>query len=114
MSGTIIFVAWKLINFDVIRPLVLRDGRGIRPVSRETDLSRNPIKSYVQTASPPSCQRQIRPLRHKLNGFETRLQAWYDLDRKRPRRQRRTTLQRYERLVVPLGALLANALPGSE
>ena len=83
-----------------IRRLVLRDGRSIRAVSRETGLSRNTIKKYVQTASPPSYQRKMPPVRHKLIGFETRLQERYDLDLKRPRRERRTALQLYERLVL--------------
>ena len=83
-----------------IRRLVLRDGRSIRAVSRETGLSRNTIRKYVETASPPSYQRQMPPVRHKLSGFETRLQERYDLDLKRPRRERRTALQLYERLVL--------------
>ena len=69
-------------------------------MSRETGLSRNTIKKYVQTASPPSYQRQMPPVRHKLSGFETGLQERYDLDLKRPRRERRTALQLYERLVL--------------
>ena len=82
-----------------IRRLVLRDGRSIRSVSRETGLSRNTIKKYVQTASPPSYQRQMPPVRHKLSGFEARLQERYELDLKRPRRERRTALQLYEQLI---------------
>jgi len=95
-----------------IRRLVLRDGRSIRAVSRETGLSRNTIKKYVQTASPPSYQRQMPPVRHKLSGFETRLHERYELDLKRPRRERRTALQLYERLVLPLRTLRRNAQRG--
>ena len=63
-----------------VRRLVFQDGRSIRAVSRETGLSRNKFRKYVQTASPPSYQWKMPPVRHKLSGFETRLQEWYDLD----------------------------------
>lgn len=37
-----------------IRRMVLRDGRSIRLVSRETGLSRNTIRKYLKDSSPPS------------------------------------------------------------
>ncbi|WP_063299351.1 IS21 family transposase [Pseudovibrio sp. WM33] len=83
-----------------IRRLVLRDGRSVRSVSRETGLSRNTIRKYVSDASPPRYQRQVSPIRHKLAAFESRLLEWYELEQKRPRRERRTALQLYEQLVL--------------
>ena len=50
-----------------IRRLILRDG--IRSVSRDTGLSRNTIKKYLNDATPPRYQRSP-PVRHKLQGFE--------------------------------------------
>ncbi len=83
-----------------VRRLVLRDGRSIRSVSRETGLSRNTIKKYLNDASPPRYQRQLSPVRHKLADYEARLREWFELEQKRPRRERRTALQLYERLVL--------------
>lgn len=52
-------------------------------------------------ACPPSYQRQIPPVRHKLcNGFDLRLQELFDQDQKRLRRERRTAQKLYEQFVV--------------
>ncbi|WP_262689830.1 IS21 family transposase [Kordiimonas aestuarii] len=84
-----------------VRRWILRDGRSIRSVSRETGLSRNTIRKYVQDASPPSYRRQAGPVRHKLcDGYDVRLQALYEQDLKRARRERRTALKLYEQLVL--------------
>ena len=40
-----------------IRRLVLVEGRSIRSISRETGLSRNTIKKYVNDPSPPCYRR---------------------------------------------------------
>lgn len=84
-----------------IRRWVLVEGRSIRSVSRSTGLSRNTVKKSLKDASPPSYQRQVPPVRHKLcNGFDLRLQELFDQDQKRPRRERRTAQTLYEQLVV--------------
>ena len=83
-----------------IRRMVLRDGRSIRSVSRETGLSRNTIRKYLKDSSPPSYQRQADPVRHKLCDFEERLQPLFEQDLKRPRRERRTGVKLYEQLVL--------------
>lgn len=84
-----------------IRRWVLVEGRSIRSVARATGLSRNTIKKYLKDESPPSYQRQAPPVRHKLcNGFDLRLRELFEQDLKRPRRERRTALRLYERLVV--------------
>jgi len=83
-----------------IRRLILRDGRSIRSVSQETGLSRNTIRKYLSDASPPGYRRQKPPVRHKLSGFEERLQTLYEQDQKRPRRERRTAHKLFEQLVL--------------
>lgn len=83
-----------------IRRLILRDGRSIRSVSQETGLSRNTIRKYLSDASPPGYRRQKPPVRHKLSGFEERLQTLYEQDQKRPRRERRTAQKLFEQLVL--------------
>ena len=83
-----------------IRRMVLRDGRTVRSVSRETGLSRTTVRKYLKDKRPPSYQRQSPPVRHKLcDGYELRLQELYELDLKRPRRERRTAQKLYEQLV---------------
>lgn len=73
-----------------IRRMVLRDGQSIRSVSRATGLSLNTIRKYLKDSSPPSYHRQVNPVRHKLCGYEERLQNLLEQDLKRPRRERRT------------------------
>jgi len=82
-----------------IRRLVLRDGRSIRSVSRNTGLSRNTIKKYLVDACPPRYHRNRPPVRHKLQGFEERLRSLFEQDSGRPRRERRTVVKLYEQLV---------------
>ncbi len=83
-----------------IRRMVLRDGRSIRSVGRETGLSRNTIRKYLKDSSPPSYHRQVDPVRHKLCDYEERLQTLFEQDLKRPRRERRTGVKLYEQLVL--------------
>ena len=82
-----------------IRCWILRDGRSIRSVSRETGLSRNTIKKYLKDATPPRYHRSGPPVRHKLQGFEGRLSTLFEQDQTRPRRERRTAVKLYEQLV---------------
>ncbi len=82
-----------------IRRLILRDGRSIRSVSRDTGLSRNTVKKYLNDATPPRYQRSQAPVRHKLQGFEERLRSLFEQDQKRARRERRTAVKLYEQLV---------------
>ena len=82
-----------------IRRLVLRDGHSIRSVSRDTGLSRNTVRKYVNDASPPCYKRKVAPVQHKLAGYEDRLKSLYERDLKRPRRERRTVAKLYEQLV---------------
>ncbi len=83
-----------------IRRMVLRDGRSIRSVSRETGLLRNTIRKYLKDSSPPSYQRRTEPVRHKLCDYEERLQTLFEQDLTRPRRERRTGVKLYEQLVL--------------
>ncbi len=84
-----------------IRRWILREDRSLRSVARATGLSRNTVRKYLKDGSPPSYRRQAPPVRHRLcNGSDLRLQALFDQDMKRPRRERRTARKLYERLVV--------------
>lgn len=84
-----------------IRRRVLRDGQSIRSVSRDTGLSRTTTRKYLKDASPPGYHRHGPTARHKLcDGFDVRLQAFYEQDLKRPRRERRTAVRLFEQRVV--------------
>jgi len=83
-----------------IRRMVLRDGRSIRSVFRETGLSRNTIRKYLKDSSPPSYHRQVDPVRHKLCDYEERLQTPFEQDLKLARRDRRTAIKLYEQFVL--------------
>ncbi len=45
-----------------IRRMVLRDGKNIRCVARETGLSRHTVTKYVNDASPPNYNREASPV----------------------------------------------------
>jgi transposase len=81
-----------------IRRWVLREGRSIRSVSRETGLSRNTIKKYLKDGSPPTYRRSQAPVLHKLAAFEERLRNLFEGDLKLPRRERRNATKLYEQL----------------
>ncbi len=82
-----------------IRRLILRDGESIRSVSRSTGLSRNTIRKYLKDDQPPSYHRKQPPVLRKLAEFEGHLIALFEQDAKRPKRERRTAKQLYEKLV---------------
>ena len=82
-----------------IRRLVLSDGHSIRSVSRNTGFSRNTIRKYLKDSSSPHYHRNEPPVRHKLAGFQDRLRTFYKHDLSLPRRERRTAVKLYEKLV---------------
>ena len=67
-----------------IRRLVLRDGHSIRSVSRDTGLSRNTVRKYVNDASPPCYRRNAPPVLHRLAGYEDCLKSLYEQNRAFP------------------------------
>ena len=84
-----------------IRGWILRDGRGIRAVARETGLSRTTIKKYLKDDAPP----QYRPARERAGlklsaAFEARLRELFKHDLQLRRRNRRTAKKLYEQIVT--------------
>jgi hypothetical protein len=73
-----------------IRRLILVEGRSIRSVSRDTGISRNTIKNYLQCDSPPTYQRTKPTTQLKLKDYEKTLSLWVEFDLIRPKRERRT------------------------
>ena len=83
-----------------IRRLILVEGRSIRSVSRETGISRNTLKKYLHSDSPPTYQRTKPVSQHKLRDHEDLLLQWYEYDLKRPKRERRTAQKLFEQLLL--------------
>ncbi len=82
-----------------IRRMVLRDGKSIRSVAKKTGPSRHTVTKYVNDASPPNYNREASPVLRVLHGHKERLQALYDYDLTRPKRERRTAVNLYEQLI---------------
>jgi transposase len=84
-----------------IRGWILRDGRGIRAVARETGLSRTTIKKYLKDAEPPQYRRTHERVGHKLSAdFEARLRDLFKHDLQLRRRDRRTAKKLFEQIVT--------------
>jgi len=83
-----------------VRRLILIEGRSIRSISRETGISRNTIRKYLCSESPPSYKRSKPATLHKLNDHESTLRQWFEFDLKRPSRERRTAQKLYEQLIL--------------
>jgi transposase len=82
-----------------IRRQILRGEKSIRQVSRETGISRNTIKKYLQDSSPPEYKRSKPPVLHTLAPYKDQLEQWYKQDLLLPVRERRTGFKLYEQLI---------------
>jgi transposase len=84
-----------------VRGWILRDGRGIRAVARETGLSRTTIKKYLKDDAPPHYRRTHERVGHKLSAeFEVRLRGIFEHDQQLRRRDRRTAKKLFEQIVT--------------
>ena len=84
-----------------IRGWILRDGRSIRAVARETGLSRTTIKKYLKNDEPPQYRRAHERAGLKLSAaFEARLRELFKHDLQLRRRNRRTAKKLYEQIVT--------------
>jgi transposase len=72
----------------------------IRSICRETGLSRNTIRKYLSSESPPSYTRSKPAALHKLRDHESTLRQWFEFDLKRPGRERRIAQKLYEQLIL--------------
>ena len=84
-----------------IRRQILVEGRSIRSVERETGISRNTIRKYSRDDQPPGYQRTQPTKRLRLvKQYQSLLIQWYEHDRQRPKRERRTAHKYFEQLVA--------------
>jgi len=83
-----------------VRRRILVENQSIRAVSRETGLSRNTIRKYCRDDSPPKYQRKTPTVLHVLKDYEDQLTQWFEIDLKRPNRERRTAQKLFEQLVL--------------
>jgi len=58
-----------------LRRLILIEGRSIRSVSRETGISRNTLRKYLRSESPPTFTRLQPVVLHKLRLDEYKVSA---------------------------------------
>ena len=59
-----------------IRRFVLRDRKSIRSIIRDTELSRNKIRKYLNDVSPPCYKRKAVPMQHRFTGNEDPLMLY--------------------------------------
>jgi transposase len=84
-----------------IRGWILRDGRSIHAVARETGISRTTIKKYLKDPERPRYRARQPRVGSKLNAqFESRLRELFEHDLHLRRRDRRTAKKLYEELVA--------------
>jgi len=83
-----------------VRRQILVEGRSIRSVSRDTGISRNTLRKYLQEDEAPTYRSKKPRPKRCLKDYESLLQQWYEHDLKRPKRERRTAKRLYEQLVL--------------
>lgn len=81
-----------------IRVAYHRDGRAIRQIARDFNLSRNTVKRVIRgDATEFTYERSSQPM-PKLGPYEESLVAYLEADRALPRRQQRTAMVLFEEL----------------
>jgi transposase len=81
-----------------IRLAAFREGKPIREIARELNLSRNTVRKALRSgATEFRYEREIQP-RPKLGEHLEALEAWLSADADRPRKARRTAMVMFEEL----------------
>lgn len=84
-----------------IRRWVLADGLSIREVSRRTGFSRNTIRKYLEDENcEPGYRMRCARKGRRLLDYEVMLKDMFELDLKRPARERRSMQGLFEALVA--------------
>ena len=85
-------------DYELIRRKHLLDGESLRAIARELGHSRNTVaKAIVQPIPPGYRLQQARP-HPVLDAVRGIIDAWLELDRSQPRKQRHTAVRVYQRL----------------
>jgi hypothetical protein len=84
---------------SVIRRWHLRDGLGIREISRRTGLSRNTVRKYLN-GGVVEPKYPTRIVGTKLDGFAPKLEGWLKAEANKGRKQRRNIRQIFNDLGI--------------
>ena len=84
---------------SVIRRWHLRDGLGIREISRRTGLSRNTVRKYLN-GGVVEPKYPTRIVGTKLDGFAPKLEGWLKAESNKGRKQRRNIRQIFNDLGI--------------
>jgi len=81
-----------------IRHMVLVEGKSRRQVARETGHSRNTIKKMLANAEVPRYEQKGVRAAPILGPYKELITTWYEEDRKKPKKERRTAVRMYQLL----------------
>ncbi len=81
-----------------IRRMKFVQGKGIKQIARDLQLSRNTVRKVVRAPELPSGYRRGEQPRPKLGAFVATLESWLEAEAKLPSRQRRTARRLFEAL----------------
>ena len=81
-----------------IREKVLRDGTSRREAARLPGHSRKTVKKALENPVPPGYRRKAPVRRPVLEPYVALIDAWLEMDSRKPRKQRHTAQRIYERL----------------
>jgi transposase len=90
-----------MLNVETIRKVRqahLRDGKGIREIARDFNLSRNTVRSIIRSGITDQKYERSEQPRPKLGSFVERLSEWLKEDRDKPVRHRRRSQILFEQL----------------
>jgi transposase len=85
-------------DYELIRRKHLIDGASQRAIARELGHSRNTVAKAMVQPIPPGYRLQQARAHPVLDPVKAIIDAWLDLDRSQPRKQRHTAMRIYERL----------------
>jgi transposase len=85
-------------HYELIRRKHFVDGLSVRAISRELGHSRRTIRKALMHGSPPGYQRRQPVVSPVMDPVTKILEAWLELDKTRPAKQRHTAQRMYERL----------------
>ncbi len=81
-----------------IRRMKFVQGKGIKQIARDLQLSRNTVRKVVRAQELPSGYRRREQPRPKLGPFVPVLESWLEAEAQLPARQRRTARRLFEAL----------------
>ncbi len=81
-----------------VRHAYFRDGMSKPATARYFGVSRDSVDKMIVYATPPGYRQTVPIRRPKLDGFTGIIDPWLLEDRERPRKQRHTAKQVFERL----------------